>query len=182
MKARASMSIVAFFFVLSSVAPAQAGSFISVWGQTLCIDGVGNGTNWAWELRPLGGGAPFCSGVGSVVGPPADIVAATVGVIDGCAPDISAFPVASFGQCPAGMAAVSITRGPDTLNWELAIEDNTNPPNLKVPTPADPVFFNPGCRPSVSTPIPTPVPEPAGLLLLTSGCFGLFGLGRLRRR
>jgi hypothetical protein len=151
--------------------------------QTICIDGVGNGSSWAWEIRRLGGGTVFCSGTGSVSGSLVDMATDIAAEFDGCVPTITAAQNAYAGPCPDGMVGVTITRTMDPMNWELAIEDNTNPPNLKVPTCRDPVFFNPGARPSGRTCTkPKPVPEPGTVASLVCGSFFLIGLSRLRRR
>jgi hypothetical protein len=196
---RTSISTIGFFFVLFFVCAAHAGPLITARGQTLCIDDVGNGIDFDWELRPEGGGTAYCSGTENVSGTEADVVAALQAAIDLCASDISAYPTVTLGSCPGTMTGFTVARGPDSLNWELAIEDNTNPPNLKVATPADPVFFNPSCRPSTGTPKPircngsnpccdggsppcNPVPEPGAVASLLSGCIFLFGLDRIRKR
>ena len=190
-----STSLAAFFIVLLSVNAAQSGPAPETtrWGQTLCINGDGNGTDWDWELRPQGGGTPLCSGTGNVTGDRDDLVAATVAAIDGCAPGIVAEVGALLGTCDGDESGLTIVRGPNSENWELAIEDNTNPPNLKVPTDTDPVFFNARCRPPPQTPIPFPcnfipnpppicVPEPGAFASLLCGGFFLFGLDRMRQR
>ena len=70
---RTSVSMIALFFVLFSVSTAQAGPFISAYQQTICIAGSGDGTSWDWELRPAGGGTPFCLGTESVTGTQAQL-------------------------------------------------------------------------------------------------------------
>jgi len=200
---KALVSLIAFFVVLFSVSAAQAGPIITAYGQTLCILGGGDGTSWDWELRPEGGGTPFCSGTESVSGTQAQVAAAIVAAIDHCDPDIGAYPTATLPQftCPGGTTGFTIAKAPDSLNWEIAFEDSTNPPNLKVPTFADPVSFNPTsqtpdgndkpipcngnnpCCGGETPPCnPVPVPEPGALVSLLSGCLCLFGLNRLRRR
>jgi len=184
----------------ASTAALAGPSFLTAYGQTHCIDGAGNGSTWDWELRPEGGGAPFCSGTESFSGTEADLAEHFRAAIDGCASDIRAYPSATLGfSCPAGTTDFTVARELDTTNWELAIEDSTNPPNLKVATAADPVSFNPDDHPPVGNekPVPcngsnvccdggtppcNPVPEPGTLASLLSGSIILFGLKRLRRR
>jgi len=192
--------LIASFFILFSLGTAQAGPVITAYGQTICILGGGNGTNFDWELRPEGGGTPFCSGTGNSTGTQAQFVTDFVAEIDGCASDISAYPSSTLGfTCPGGETGFTIARGPDSVNWELAIEDATNPPNLKVPTFSNLVSTNPDCRPPMGNdkPIPcngnnpccdggsppcTPVPEPGTVASLLTGACLLFGMEKLRKR
>jgi hypothetical protein len=142
----ASISLVAFFLILFFVSAAQAGPIITAYGQTLCIDGGGDGTSWDWEMRPEGGGTPFCSGTESVSGTEADIVTAIVAAINGCATNIGAYPTATLGlSCPGGMTACTIARGEDSVRFEIAFEDSTNPGNLEV-LEANLLQFNPTAR------------------------------------
>ena len=160
---------------------AMAGD-IAFFTQTLCISGVGNGTPWDYELRPAGGGVPFCSGTGSAVGPAENIAAVTVSALDGCAPGITAYVFPSLGPCAVGEVGLTITKTPP-VSFELAIEQLSDPcPSptcLKVPTPGDPVEFNPFCVPT--TPAPVPLPEPGSTTLLLAGIGGLMGLRRVRK-
>lgn len=194
--------IALFAFVLASfcVGTAQAGSLLSAFGQTLCVSGGGDGTSWDWELRPAGGGTPFCSGTESSTGSQDQLVTLIVTTIDFCTFGVSAYFGSTLGtSCPAGMTAFTIARSPDTLNFELAFEDATNPPNLVVATAGNPVNFNPTCQPTPGTNTPIacngvnpccdggsppcrPVPEPSVMAGLMSGTFLLVGLARRRRR
>lgn len=199
---RTSLALITFFLVLLSVCTAQAGPLITAHGQTLCVLGAGDGTSWDWELRPAGGGTPFCSGTESFTGTQADLVTHIRSVIDLCDSETAAYPGETLGfPCPVGWTGFSIARSPNSTNWELAFEDSTNPGNLVVATTSSPESFNPMNQPApgLNKPIPcngnniccggepppcnsVPVPEPGTVASLLCGSFVLFGLGRLRRR
>ena len=151
---RTSVSMIALFFVLFSVSTAQAVPFISAYEQTICIDGSGDGTSWDWELRPAGGGTPFCLGTESVTGTQAQLADAFAAAIDLCDADTVVYSPPVGPSCPGGMSGFTIARSPDSQNWELAVEDNDDPPNLKVVTAADPVSFNANVEAVTDIPIP----------------------------
>lgn len=197
---RTSIALITFFFVLLSVSTTQAGPLITAYGQTICVLGAGDGTSWDWELRPAGGGTPFCSGTESFTGTQADLVTHIRSTINGCDSDTAAYPNATLGfACPGGMTGFTIARVPSSTSWELAFEDSTNPGNLVVATAVSPESFNPTHQPPVGTDKPIPcngnniccggetppcndVPEPGTVASLLTGSLFLFGLSRLRRR
>lgn len=200
---RISIALIAFFFVLLSVSTAQAGPLITARGQTMCILGGGNGTDFDYEIRPEGGGTPFCSGTLNFSGTQAQFVADLVAEINFCASDVGAYPTETLPSftCPVGETGFTIARDEDSVNFEFAVEPISAPGTLVVPIFAGFVESNPRFRPPTGNdkPIPcngsnaccggesppcnpVPVPEPGLVASLLSGSFLLFGLNRLRRR